>query len=231
MRMKTPGPANPTIQQVADLFSQPATIEEMNERLGIGLYRWEVAVIESYFPPSGRILDIGCGPGREAIALAQRGYDVVAVDISAAALERARTNAAEADVAVEFALVDGLQVPAGPFAVALLWVQVLGNMERREDQLALLQNCREALQPGAIVSASGHYEAYCRSVWGDQTDANWFYPTGSWEPGTLKYHMFTPESLAELLVEAGFEVLESGVPETSPPIVRAVGRKRTQEEE
>jgi 2-polyprenyl-3-methyl-5-hydroxy-6-metoxy-1,4-benzoquinol methylase len=49
-----------------------------------------------------RILDIGCGTGRHAIELARRGYDVVGVDLSEDQLQRARANAIEAGVIVDF---------------------------------------------------------------------------------------------------------------------------------
>jgi tellurite methyltransferase len=42
--------------------------------------------------PPGRALDVACGPGRHAIALAQRGWDVDAVDSSAVACEIVRSN-------------------------------------------------------------------------------------------------------------------------------------------
>jgi 2-polyprenyl-3-methyl-5-hydroxy-6-metoxy-1,4-benzoquinol methylase len=37
-----------------------------------------------YMPPGGRILDAGCGAGRDALAFAERGYEVVAFDASEA---------------------------------------------------------------------------------------------------------------------------------------------------
>jgi glycine/sarcosine N-methyltransferase len=49
-----------------------------------------------------RIVDAACGTGRHAIALAQRGYDVVGADPSAAMIERARHNAQNDGVAVRF---------------------------------------------------------------------------------------------------------------------------------
>lgn len=35
-------------------------------------------------PPAGHILDMGCGSGRDAVAFLQRGYDITALDGSAA---------------------------------------------------------------------------------------------------------------------------------------------------
>ncbi len=49
-----------------------------------------------------RILEVGCGQGREAISLARRGYDVVAFDLSSTAISIAQTNARSADVNVDF---------------------------------------------------------------------------------------------------------------------------------
>lgn len=43
--------------------------------------------------PGMRLLDVGCGPGRHALALARRGIDVVGVDISAPFVDLARQAA------------------------------------------------------------------------------------------------------------------------------------------
>jgi SAM-dependent methyltransferase len=48
----------------------------------------------------GTALDVGCGEGADAIWLAQRGWEVTALDPSAVALERAATAAAESAVTV-----------------------------------------------------------------------------------------------------------------------------------
>lgn len=47
----------------------------------------------------GRALDLGCGEGGDSLWLAQRGWDVTGVDISATAIERARTAAVAAGIA------------------------------------------------------------------------------------------------------------------------------------
>jgi SAM-dependent methyltransferase len=53
----------------------------------------------THLPKHGRILDIGGGPGRYTIWLAERGYRVVLADLSSNLLEIAKVKIAEAGVA------------------------------------------------------------------------------------------------------------------------------------
>ena len=50
----------------------------------------------------GRALDVGCGPGRNAVHLASAGFTVDAVDLSSAAVDWAEDRAREAGVDVRF---------------------------------------------------------------------------------------------------------------------------------
>jgi len=52
--------------------------------------------------PCGRVLDLGCGSGIHAVALAVRGWDVTGVDAVPKALHRARERARKAGVDVRF---------------------------------------------------------------------------------------------------------------------------------
>lgn len=52
-------------------------------------------------PPYGRALDLGCGSGIWAVALAQRGWQVTGVDFVPKALRRAHERAEQAGVEVE----------------------------------------------------------------------------------------------------------------------------------
>lgn len=53
-------------------------------------------------PAGGRVLDLGSGPGRNAVWLAQQGYAVDAVDLSAEAVRWGRERAASAGADVRF---------------------------------------------------------------------------------------------------------------------------------
>lgn len=77
------------------------------------------------FPPTGLVLDIGCGTGALAFALAERGLAVLGVDLAEGAIAQARAKVAAAapDVArlVEFRVGDALH-PArfpGPFGAVV----------------------------------------------------------------------------------------------------------------
>jgi SAM-dependent methyltransferase len=48
----------------------------------------------------GRVLDVGCGEGADAVWLSSRGWDVTALDVSKVALDRARSHAAAAGAEV-----------------------------------------------------------------------------------------------------------------------------------
>jgi 2-polyprenyl-3-methyl-5-hydroxy-6-metoxy-1,4-benzoquinol methylase len=66
----------------------------------------------------GRALDLGCGQGGDAIWLAQQGWTVTGVDVSATALEAAAAHAQDAGVAgaITWERRDlGTSLPDGPF--------------------------------------------------------------------------------------------------------------------
>lgn len=68
-------------------------------------------------PGKGRAIDLACGRGRHAIALAKAGYDVEAVDISPAALSAAREAARGLEILWRAADLDEFSLPEATYAV------------------------------------------------------------------------------------------------------------------
>lgn len=66
----------------ARLFDGEPTYAPGGSLYALGLLEWERELLAPPFPQSGRLLVGGAGGGREAIALLERGYDVVAFDAS-----------------------------------------------------------------------------------------------------------------------------------------------------
>jgi SAM-dependent methyltransferase len=73
-----------------------------------------VEFVESHAIAPGRALEVGCGTGTNAIYLAQHGFEVVGVDISPLAVDKARDKARGR---CRFETVDFLSeaAPGGPF--------------------------------------------------------------------------------------------------------------------
>jgi ubiquinone/menaquinone biosynthesis C-methylase UbiE len=56
--------------------------------------------LDAVFPKSGRLIDLGCGTGLDAVRMAQLGHHVTATDWSASMVERTRERAAQQEVPV-----------------------------------------------------------------------------------------------------------------------------------
>lgn len=64
------------------------------------------SLIEGEWPGKRRVLDISCGIGTQALALALRGYAVTASDLSGKEVERARHEAERCGVHIDFSVCD-----------------------------------------------------------------------------------------------------------------------------
>ena len=100
-----------------------------------------------------RVLDLACGAGRYARALAGHGARVVGLDLSPALLAAARETAAAAPQ--PFALVRGdmLQLPfaAGCFDLVLSMFTSFGYFARAEQDEAMLRGVRRVLRPAGTL--------------------------------------------------------------------------------
>ncbi|MYR57087.1 methyltransferase domain-containing protein [Streptomyces sp. SID625] len=95
-----------------------------------------------------RVLDVACGFGRHASALAEHGHHVIGIDASTDQIKRAQ----ELYPKGRFVLGDMRQPPRGPFDVILnLWTS-FGILPSDEEDLAALKAWRQVLAPdGALV--------------------------------------------------------------------------------
>ena len=142
-----------------------------------------VSYLERGLIKPGRALDVGCGPGRNAIHLAAAGFTVDAVDLSENAIAWARDRAAEAGVTVDFHRGDAFAA-TGPYDL----IHDSGCFHhlpphRRISYLAMLDR---ALVPG------GHFALTCFTAeeGSSRTDADFYRDTKL--DGGVGY---TPESL------------------------------------
>ena len=99
----------------------------------------------------GKVLDLCCGPGRHAAALAKRGFAVSAVDRTRLLLDQARARAAQARLSVEFVLEDMRRFsrPAA-FDLIINFFTSFGYFDDQTDDLRVLELIRENLRPSGV---------------------------------------------------------------------------------
>lgn len=115
-----------------------------------------VAEVDGLRP--GRVLDVGCGEGADAVWLAGRGWDVTALDLSGFALDRARAHAADAGVVITWVhaglldAIGGAQLPAGGFDLVSAQYPALRRTPGGHAERALLA----AVAPGGTLLVVHH---------------------------------------------------------------------------
>lgn len=97
-------------------------------------------------PVHSRLLDVGCGMGRHAIALAEQGYKVTGIDLSTHLLKEARRKDEEGKVAFVHGDMRRLPFADGEFDATLNLFTSFGYFEEEEDNVQVLQELRRVLR-------------------------------------------------------------------------------------
>jgi len=123
-------------------------------------HRMEFAVtkrlLSSFLPATGRVLDCGGGPGRYALWLAERRYDVTLFDLSAACLERAKAEAQGVGLALAYEqgnAMDLSQFADASFDTVLVMGPLYHLRELSDRQRAMAEAVR-VLRTGGLVAAA-----------------------------------------------------------------------------
>lgn len=127
---------------------------------------WEAAidrqrgVLCRLLPPpatAGLVLDCACGIGTQALGLAAAGYRVEGCDLSKAAIERARMEAAARNLVIPFCVDDMRhlrQAASGGYGAVLAFDNALPHLDSDDEVLAALRAMRDRLCPGGQVLIS-----------------------------------------------------------------------------
>ncbi|MAI69720.1 MAG: SAM-dependent methyltransferase [Rhodopirellula sp.] len=113
-------------------------------------------------PHSEIILDLGCGSGRTALPLAERGYDVIGVDLSHAMLEIMNSKFMAGCTAGTVFPVHANLVELGCFAKqsvdhAVCLFSTLGMIHRRTNRRFMLETLSQLLRPGGTFILHVHH--------------------------------------------------------------------------
>lgn len=188
------------------VYADPAMAERFDAMrfsgpIGRLIAETQEAQIAAFLAPieGRRVLDVGTGTGRAAIALARRGAIVTGVDASAEMLHVAARRASEAGAAVSFSRGDAHHLDFADRSFdAVVCLRVL--MHTPDWRASLRELCR--VSSGRVVfdypslfSAAAIQAAARRA--GQLI-----------KPSIEAYRVFAPSAIARVLRDAGFEVRE-----------------------
>lgn len=144
----------------------------------------------------GTVCDMGCGPGHIARYLADRGVDMVGVDLSPGMLERA--SALNPDIEFRLGNMLSLDDPDASWAGVVAFYSIIHIP--REACVAALAEIRRVLKPDGLLFLAFHMgdeNLHETEIWGQTIDLN--------------YWMYGSAEMAGYLVDASYiveEVLE-----------------------
>lgn len=144
-------------------------------------------------PADGKILDAGCGSGRDSKVFLEKGFDVIAFDASEEMCKRASAYIGQKVIRMLFQDVlykdefDGIWASA-----SLLHVPM-------DDLLSILMKMKDALKSGGVMYASFKY--------GDGTKLR----------GERKFSDFNEKSIIPLFENAGFSIIYNEVGNDNRP--------------
>lgn len=113
----------------------------------------ELVSLFSSLPSSARVLDVGCGTGRNALYLAGLGCNVVAVDMDETAISTLRHDASSAGLSISTVTADMRTMSPGTDFDLILLDRVLHYLDDPQEQQALLATLTNLLSPSGIVCA------------------------------------------------------------------------------
>lgn len=112
----------------------------------------------------GRVLDVGCGSGDNALMIAEHGLETTGVDAAPSGIELARRKARERGLDVRFLVWDGTRLPELGERFDTVVDVGFFHCFAPDDRPALVRSL------GAVVPAGGRYFLMC---WSDREPGEW----------------------------------------------------------
>ncbi len=168
--------------------------------------------VTEQLPVPCRVVDLGCGPGRSLVPLAERGFQCVGVDLSKAMLHQAQKEFLSRRLSADWVnanLCERLPLEDGRFDAALCLFGTLGMLHPASMRKALLLEVKRILKP------KGTFLVHVHNKWSLFRWRRLFPGKPGTEPGVvtmpvhqgianLQMKLFSLSEITGLLNEIGF---------------------------
>lgn len=143
----------------------------------------------SLISPGSKVLDLGCGPGRDIRIFAEEGHHPIGVDLNPAFINMAQQHGEV--IAGDIREISSLFTP---FTFDAVWAQAsLVHLQKSEIE-KLLRDLRSLLKPNGLIYAC--VPATGESGWLDESDGRRWYTT------------WPDESFQTAITSAGFRIFD-----------------------
>ncbi len=151
--------ADSSLHSVAQKFNEDVEVFYYSERALDGLDEQEQHLVEQYMRRRGRVLNIGCGAGREAFALAELGFQVVGIDVAPRMIEAASRLAASRgkNICFEVKSATNLDYTPQSFDYVFMSEGVYSLIPTRDLRIDVLRNVGKLLAPDGTLLLSALY--------------------------------------------------------------------------
>jgi SAM-dependent methyltransferase len=150
-------------QMLIEKCGSKGELDEYSKYVSKGLGVAEDKLISKYIK-RGRILDLACGAGREGIALAKKGFEVVGIDVVPAMVLRAKENSKVHGVRgrTRFDVSDAatLDFEDGSFDAAVFLGNGIEHTRGRLKRISVLREIARVLKPKGILVLTTHTRGY-----------------------------------------------------------------------
>jgi SAM-dependent methyltransferase len=131
-----------------------------------------LAFFEHYNKTGARVLDLGCGQGRDALFIARRGHQVLGVDISRTGVSQMLEESEREGLSVSGVVANAVVYdPPGDFDLVIL-DRVLHMLEDDRERLAVLEKASSVTRPGGfvLIADTPKHQQLIRSFFEDRPD-------------------------------------------------------------
>lgn len=217
-------PAADDIKHLHEHYARGQEVDRLSGPLGAVEFIRTQEIIGRHLPPPPAVIgDVGGGPGRYTLWLADLGYTVVHRDLVPLHVQQLQATAAERGLGIDTAVGDARHLDLADRSLdALLLLGPLYHLTARTDRLDALAEANRVLRPGgpifvAAVSrwaprlhgmvAERLYERYPAM----RDEASRLERTGRMPPlfpGSFAGYAHRPRQLRAEITQAGFEMLD-----------------------